>query len=200
MKALGMCPTVAELRHPFRPDRYQHSGPGPYGKCSRAQGRRPSRVSWSGYACRPAGLPGSRCHGHDWIAYGCGCGCHAGSSGNIGKCQSVTLANAAPLSPPRLARSTLGPALASMLVATSIESWLIWLLRSSIPESFEGGVLTLAAGLILAVFDVCSLFAPTAKAPMADFNLEVRGLGAAYGRHVVLKNVPYGCPPESGSP
>jgi ABC-type multidrug transport system ATPase subunit len=24
---------------------------------------------------------------------------------------------------------------------------------------------------------------------MADFNLEVRGLGAAYGRHVVLKNV-----------
>jgi len=45
-----------------------------------------------------------------------------------------------------------------MLVATSIESWLIWLLRSSIPESFEGGVLTLAAGLILAVFDVCSLF------------------------------------------
>jgi hypothetical protein len=39
-----------------------------------------------------------------------------------------------------------------MLVATSIESWLIWLLRSSIPESFEGGVLTLAAGLILAVF------------------------------------------------
>jgi hypothetical protein len=38
-----------------------------------------------------------------------------------------------------------------MLFATSIESWLIWVLRSSIPESLADGVLTLAAGVILAV-------------------------------------------------
>jgi hypothetical protein len=57
-----------------------------------------------------------------------------------------------PLDPPRLARSTLGPALASMLIATSIESWLIWVLRSSIRESIADGVLTLAASVILAVF------------------------------------------------
>ena len=49
-----------------------------------------------------------------------------------------------------LARHALQSALVAMLVATAIESWLIWVLGSPVPRAVAAGVLTLAAGWILA--------------------------------------------------
>ena len=37
--------------------------------------------------------------------------------------------------------------------------------------------------------DACLRSVTTPELPMADYALEVHGLGAAYGRHVVLKDV-----------
>lgn len=56
-----------------------------------------------------------------------------------------------PLDSLLLARRTLGPALGSMLVAAAFETWLIWVLGSSVSRSVAEGILTLAAGVILAV-------------------------------------------------
>jgi hypothetical protein len=50
-----------------------------------------------------------------------------------------------------LVRRTLGPAVASMLVAAVIETWLIWILGSTVSRSVAEGILTLAAGVISAV-------------------------------------------------
>jgi len=60
--------------------------------------------------------------------------------------------NPLPLEPAQLARRMLVPALASMLVATAIESWLIWVLGSPVMRSIAAGVLTLTVGAILTVF------------------------------------------------
>lgn len=56
-----------------------------------------------------------------------------------------------PLEASLLARSTLIPVLASMLIATSIESWLCWVLGVSVARCVAVGALTLLVGMVLAV-------------------------------------------------
>jgi hypothetical protein len=62
-----------------------------------------------------------------------------------------------PLGPRLLARRIMSPTLAFMLCVTAVESWLIWVLGSPVVQCIAAGVLTLAAGTILAL--VGSLFA-----------------------------------------
>lgn len=56
-----------------------------------------------------------------------------------------------PLGSGLLARTTLIPALAFMFCTTAIESWLIWVLGSSVGRCITTGVLTLVASAIFAV-------------------------------------------------
>lgn len=56
-----------------------------------------------------------------------------------------------PLSSGLVARRTVMPALAFMFCATAIESWLIWVLGSTVARCIAIGVLTLVASMIFAV-------------------------------------------------
>jgi hypothetical protein len=56
-----------------------------------------------------------------------------------------------PLGSGLLARRILIPALAFMFCATSIESWVVWVLGSPVARCIATGVLTLVASMIFAV-------------------------------------------------